>query len=276
MAVNPQDVLAELLESRKYSSLTPMLLQRISADAASKERKLKLAVKRAKRALHQAQGAYVTGSRNTDWLDVLTDELSQAADSIQLQSVCRKVLSGHASTTERMDGLETIYDELFQITGTPKHILDLGCGAHPFALPWMNLPDLKEYIALDVDSELIAAINLLFRRLQLPECATGCDLGSSANLPSSELVFCLKTLPLLEHQHAGSARRLIRRLDCRWLIVSWPLHSLGGQTWGMKQNNHRIAMDLLQPLNASIRELEGPGEMFYIVGPLELRHTHDS
>jgi 16S rRNA (guanine(1405)-N(7))-methyltransferase len=57
----------------------------------------------------------------------------------------------HASTRERAPHLDGFYAPIWEVTGTPASVLDLGCGLNPLALPWMGIGDAM-YHAIDVDA----------------------------------------------------------------------------------------------------------------------------
>ena len=48
------------------------------------------------------------------------------------------VLERHASTRERLPYYGELYNHIFEITGTPKVILDLGCGVNPFSYKYLG------------------------------------------------------------------------------------------------------------------------------------------
>ena len=53
----------------------------------------------------------------------------------ELKSACRDILTLHSSTRERLPILDRFYRAVFEITGQPASILDLGCGLNPLACP---------------------------------------------------------------------------------------------------------------------------------------------
>jgi 16S rRNA (guanine(1405)-N(7))-methyltransferase len=48
-----------------------------------------------------------------------------------------------------------------------------------------------------------------------------------------DVAFVLKTLPCLEQQGKGFAANLINRLHARYIIISYPLRTLGGSRKGL-------------------------------------------
>jgi 16S rRNA (guanine(1405)-N(7))-methyltransferase len=81
----------------------------------------------------------------------------------------------------------------------------------------------------------------------------------------ADLAFLLKSAPCLEQQAPGSARRLLERLNARWLVVSYPTRSLGGAGKGMLATYRSQFRVLIEGLADSVHELLFPGELVYVV-----------
>src|SRR5688572_11256077 len=94
-------IVDRVLRSVRYRDVDRGLLDRLAAEELPKARNTDDAVKRVKRRLHQAVGAY-RGARTADplagvraaWRGDLTDPAFRAA--------CADVMRGHASTAERL------------------------------------------------------------------------------------------------------------------------------------------------------------------------------
>ena len=71
-------------------------------------------------------------------------------------------LEKHPSTRERIKYYKEIFKKIFEITGKPKKILDLGCGSNP--LSYFYLGCNPEYYACDLGQDYINIINEFFNR----------------------------------------------------------------------------------------------------------------
>jgi 16S rRNA (guanine(1405)-N(7))-methyltransferase len=220
---------------KKYTHLYPKLLARITAEESTKKDSDKAVKKR----LHQLYGAYMqpaTCKKTAALLDLwesVGDKPPPVADILRL----------HASTRERLSFYPDFYQFIVGCAGFPESVMDLGCGFNPFSLPFLLglLPSgfLRAYYAYDIDTQQAGLLNRFFSMYNLPPYA-GCidltvDLPETEALPQTEADWglMLKLLPVLEAQAAGSGFRLIRSLRVKYLVVTYPLKSLGGNEKGM-------------------------------------------
>src|SRR5207245_388687 len=62
-----------------------------------------------------------------------------------------------------------------------------------------------------------------------------CDVSRAGVRARADLGLVLKALPTLEQLDRGAGMRLLRSLDAPYLLVSFPVRSLGGRNKGMAQ-----------------------------------------
>ena len=258
------DLVAGLAASRKYRSLAPELLRRVARRALRGGGGPDETLKRAKRRLHQLYSAFLAPPE-LERVEKLVAALPPAPDEAALRATCREVLKRHASTRERSEPDARFYAEIWRTTGPPRRVVDLGCGLHPFALPWMGLAPDCEYVALDVDTRIVAPIATLFRAMRQRGCAGALDLladeagdardddaeesaARAALRAPADVAFALKLLPTLERQRTDASLELLRSLDARHVVVSFPSASLGGRDKGMDSSYRRFLEGLLQRL----------------------------
>lgn len=269
---DPSEIAADLRRSRKYAHLCPDTLARIARWSADRHAAPADALKAAKRKLHQAFGAYFSEADAR-----LVMELSAALpvpprvgpSGRTLREVCLEILRRHASTAERVPVMESFYQDVFARTGPPRSVLDLACGLHPFALPWMDLSAECRYLAFDIDLRLVEAVNRLLILLQRPPSAQACDLLVTIPEIEADVAFLLKSVPCLEQQEKGSAAAIIRALRCLWVVVSFPARSLGGRDKGMVDHYGSFMNRLTAGMGRTAARLDYPSETVYI---LRLRH----
>src|SRR6188508_2838709 len=142
------DIVERVLSSRRYRGVDAALVERLAAEELPRSRGADDAVKRVKRRLHQAIGAF--GGSTTSRNDIAEVWHGDMADP-KFRAACLSAMRAHASTRERIANLDRFYAAIWDGTGVPGSILDLGCGLAPLSLPWMGLDRGARYVAVDVD-----------------------------------------------------------------------------------------------------------------------------
>jgi 16S rRNA (guanine(1405)-N(7))-methyltransferase len=257
-------VAGALARSRRYRSLDAGLLRRVAGEALAAGGGEREALKRAKRALHQAAGAY-RGDR--PHYARLCEELRTAAEggSDALREGLRAALARHASSRERLPVLEPLYAAIFARTGSPAVLLDLACGLNPLAAPWMGLPDGVRYCAFDIDLEQLELVTTALELLGVQGRAGVVDLAVETPTEPADLALLLRSWPVLEHQRPGRGVALLRELDCPRAVVSFPTRSLGGRERGMRSHYARDFESALAGEPWRVERLDVPGELVYLV-----------
>jgi 16S rRNA (guanine(1405)-N(7))-methyltransferase len=252
---------ANLRQTRKYRHLCDETLQRIANWAAARFEP-KEALKAAKRKLHQVYAAY--GPQSEACLKRVS-QIPEGASDEAVRAACLDILQQHASTAERLAILDQLYPELWREIGRPATVMDLACGFHPFALPWMELDADTVYHACDIDQQLVGAVNQFLTHLGRPATARCRDLLVSVPEGSPDVVFLFKTLPCLEQQEKGASLQVLRALRSRFVIVSFPHESLGGKRKGMRGHYDAFMTGLVAALAVPVRKLEFAKETFYVL-----------
>lgn len=260
-------LVAGLRRSRKYRAVCPGTLARLAAWALARHPAPKAAARAARAKLHQVYAAYVT-PQGIAALERLLAGAPAAPAPVELEALARAVLALHVSTAERMDFLKELYPRLLDglaPRGSRLEVLDLACGLHPFALPWMGLPADAVYRAWDIDERLVAALNRFLGMSGRDGRAEARDLLLMPSGASVDLVFLLKVLPCLERQERGASLRLLRSLSARRVVVSFPARSLGGREKGMRDHYAGVIADLAAGLPARVTRITFPNEDFYLL-----------
>jgi len=286
------DVAGELAASRKYRAIAPAALARVAREALKVARNRADALKRAKAKLHQIGAAFVTSEEIAQVRRVVRALPPRPSDEA-LRAACRTILRRHASTRERSEPDAEFYLKLWRVTGPPRSVVDLGCGLHPFALPWMGLARDCAYFAGDVDgriAELVAPLFALggwrghaatldllaedapWERVLAAADATGASAATDATdaRKPADVVLLMKLLPTLERQRTGAAQDLLERVRASYVVVTFPGRSLGGRTKGMVENYGRFVRDLADRArrgDGSLVEVRNVGEPTYVLRP---------
>jgi 16S rRNA (guanine(1405)-N(7))-methyltransferase len=242
---------------------------------------MKEAIKATKNKLHQVAGAYLDGRLPYDeWLAMLGRQADgetgkrddgETKDSqfpiltSQFRQACLQIMRHHASTRERLPILEQFYATTLASLGPIHSVLDLACGLNPLALPWMPLaPDLR-YYACDIYDDMIAFLNGFFAQAGVQGQAHVCDLVAGAPEQQVDLALVLKALPPLDQQAKNAGRDLLRALNARHILVSFPAHSLGGRGKGMAENYEQRFRGLADAEGWEIERFVFPTELAFLV-----------
>ena len=264
-----EPIVDRVLRSTRYRDVDRALLDRLATEELPKSRNADDAVKRVKRRLHQAVGAYrgagapdPLAAARTTWGGDLFDPAFRAA--------CLAVMRGHASTDERLPYIEGFFAPIWELTGgAPRTVLDLGCGLGPLALPWMGLSPEAEYHACDVDRRSLDVVDAFLDLVGQPHAIHARDLVASAGPPiAADVALLLKLVPLLDRQDPSAAARLLRTLDARHAVITFPTSSLGGRRRGLEATYRRRLDELVADLViGDIREASVPNELVFVVTP---------
>ena len=269
--VSAATIARAVTESRRDRSVDPALVRRVAVEELPRSRNAEDAVKRVKRRLHQAVGAYVPGGRAATEKDLerLATAHREDAAGEALRAVCRDLLARHASTRERLPFLDRFYAGIWDaIGGAPASLLDLGCGIAPLALPWIGIAPTTRYTAIDADAAAIALVDGFLTLAGQPHMAEVRDLAAQLEPARSEVALLLKLVPILDRQHPDAALRLLESLDVHSAVISFPVRSLGGRLRGMEATyRHRIdaLVAALGPRVRGVREASIPNELVVIL-----------
>ena len=199
-------------------------------------------------------------------IDKLLDELQKvlkkksldSQESLDLHSL---LLASHRSTAERLKDYDSIYKDIFTITGKPKSILDLGCGLNPMSYPFMDLKaptyNAREWAPGDVD-----ILTRYFDIVGLKGSVERADLLTAREFPKADVCFLFKLIDVLENEKRGIARDLFASIDAKHLIISFATKTLGGQEMRTKR---KWFTDILDSKGWTYQTIETDNEIFYVV-----------
>lgn len=252
-----REILDRVLASPRYRGMDRSLVARLAAEELPKSRNVADAVKRVKRRLHQAVGAFRPRPRTVHSWPV--------DDPVALPGACHAAMRSHASTRERLPHLGTFYPAIWAMTGTPRSLLDLGCGLHPLSLPWMAIGGAR-YHAVDVDAGSLEVAGAFMEAIGQPHVTELRDLVAGPPAEAAEVALLLKLVTTLDRQDAGAATRLLRGLRVDHAVVSFAARSLGGR--GNHERTYRARLDRLVEESGRVREVAEasvPGELVFVL-----------
>ncbi len=263
-ALNPRDsdvapLVARVWSSRKYRAVVPELVERLLLSSLSRGVGEEGAVKEAKRTLHQIAGSYFTGIVRTDrWRRMLAGGDVRAA--------CHSIMHEHASTRERLPFLEAFYHTLLGDLGPIRSVLDLGCGLNPLSIPWMRLPAQATYVAYDLYEDVVSFLTTFFEVVRVAGCAHARDIAARPPTEAVDVALLLKLLPCLDRLGQGVTEKVLDAIHARWVIVSFPIQSLGGRRdKGMPQNYEERFLALARARPWQVERFEFPTELVFRV-----------
>jgi 16S rRNA (guanine(1405)-N(7))-methyltransferase len=192
-------------------------------------------------------------------------EAHAGGSQAEIRAACRDVLALHSSTRERLPILDEFYARVWQYTGVPASILDLGCGLHPLSLPWMGLPAGARYEAFDVDAAGIELVNRFLRLAGLEPLAEWRDVLARPPTSAADIALLLKASPSLERQEKGATARLIGALSARRIVVSFAIKSLCGRDKGMAHHYRGEFLSMAREKGWAVEELAFATEMVFVV-----------
>jgi 16S rRNA (guanine(1405)-N(7))-methyltransferase len=222
---DPAAVFQRIAASAKYAGLEESFVRRIAGEASVRSRDQNSAVKYAKRKLHQAVGAFETGSLG----DAVRECAAAIESGVPVRDACLAAMRSHASTAERAAALDPLYRQIETWCGRPSTVVDLACGLSPLAIPWLATGPDATYWCCDVDRALTAALPGLSEPLGVTVLAEARDLVSPGAPPPADLVLLLKAMSTLELQRTGAARALLAALRAPRVVASLPRGSLSAR-----------------------------------------------
>lgn len=265
----PSEQLEELFNlvtaSDKYASISPDLIREIGVKELAKRRNLKEAVKETRNKLHQVGSAYQEKPiPYAAWLDELKELPNDLHDEL-VKTTLKRQMSMHASTAERLSILPHVFNDVLGPIAPLHSILDLACGLNPLSLPWMPVADDIEYTACDIYADMTGYLNRYFEHFKLNGSAFVCDLTQSMPQNAVQVALLLKTIPCLDQVDKTAAKRLLSELKAKFILISFPAHSLGGKSKGMLQNYETRFNQLTEGESWKITKMEFTGELAFLI-----------
>jgi 16S rRNA (guanine(1405)-N(7))-methyltransferase len=254
-----------VLASSKYKCIGVDFIRYIGIQELSRQSNLKQAIKSTKNKLHQVGGAYQRSTpRYSLWLDELK-HAKRSANKERFLDTCKWIMGYHSSTRERLLVLEQFYSTILANLPPINSIIDVACGLHPLAIPWMSLSENVLYYAYDIYEDMIGFLNECMTLMPVQGYAKTCDVIHSCPTQKVDVAFILKAIPCLEQVSKMAGLKLLETINADHLVVSFPSHSLGGKSKGMATNYETRFYDQVANKPWSIQRLEFPGELVFLV-----------
>jgi 16S rRNA (guanine(1405)-N(7))-methyltransferase len=264
---NPQigAIIDAVIKKTKYRAIQPALIESLAAEALSKGRKLKDAIKDVSSRLHQAGAAYFTASAEYGaWQSELAD-LSSDLNNPQVKAFCLKHMQTHSSTQERLPIIESFFNTALGSIAPVESVLDLACGLNPLAIPWMPLVKNMQYFGCDIFSDMTGFLNQFASHFGIEGSFEPRDITQFKFPHHAQVAFLLKTLPCLEQLDKGISPRLLDAVPADFILISYPIRSLGGRAKGMGKTYETQFEKLMEGRNWSVERFEFKTELAFLV-----------
>jgi 16S rRNA (guanine(1405)-N(7))-methyltransferase len=238
--------------------------------------KYKEIIKQVRAKLRKIYGVFQTGGEKEKW--VLLEELKAKADKtkniIDLIEVHKSLLAQHLSSKERLPYYPEIYKKLWQMTGKPRSIIDLGCGLNPLSFPFMDLKKV-DYYASELNAPDMKFLNAYFDVMEefgLQGHAIAQDLSQVTEytslfkvFPKSDVALMFKLLDSLKvsHKSKNMDELILEKVPATWLVVSFPTKTIGQRNMNLKARPW--IEKLCQRRNWICKHIIVGDEIFYII-----------
>jgi len=253
-----KDILKEIKSSKKYASLSDEIIleeikEYIKSNPDYELYKDKKILKDVKGLLHDRYGRFQTTKKNK------REKALAEGDIVG-------ILKTNRSTKERLNDYDWLYDKIFEITGNPKVIVDLGGGINACSYRFMKVR--ARYLSYDIDEKDKDFLNRFFKKNKINGEAEVKDISKIGNikkLPKADVCFMFKIIdPLEKGKGHKLSEEIINALKCKFIVISFAVQTLSGKK--MRYAYRGWFEKMLKRNGFRYKKLEGNSEVYYVVG----------
>jgi len=204
-----------------------------------------------------------------------TKQQLELIKTLKGRNLALRILETHSSTKERLPIYEKLYHNIFQITGEPKTLLDLGSGINPFSYIFMKVKNLN-YHTFDLSNHEVSLINIFFKQqsingtakvldlLELKESKNTKKTGASKKLPEADVAFLFKMTDALDQGKGHKTTEIIlTKIPAKFVVVSFATKTMSGKKMTAPR---RSWMEwLCKRVGYTYKILEFTNEIFYVI-----------
>lgn len=244
-----ESITAAVQAKKKYQHIHPGVIRSIAESEYAKGRRGKEAVKEVAAKLHQVAASYFFRRPNyQNWIREFT-ELPSDIENLRVRWLCEKIMQQHSSTAERLSIMHNFFHHTLNAIQPVSSIVDLACGMNPLALTEIPLAKKFEYYGCDIFTDMTDFLNQWFRILKINAKVEVCNLLDLAMgkkpIKKAQVTFLLKALTCLDQLEKDVSLSLLERIPSQFILVSYPVASLGGHQKGMLQNYEKQFLQLV-------------------------------
>ena len=264
-SVTLSQVVDVVTSSPRYTHINRQFIMRVAQNELVKRSSIKDTIKATKNKIHQVAGAFVQSEMHySEWLGSLKNA-TQTRNMVEFTKICQTIMRFHASTRERLPFLSGFYKQIFSSLPPIQSILDIACGFNPLAIPWMGLPTGIHYLAIDIFQDLVDFLSNYFALLPIQGHSESFDVIESIPTHPVDLAFILKTIPCLEQVDKLAGNRILDNLQAKYILISYPVRSLGGRSKGMQENYQVQFQKLIAGRGYHVKKYEYSTELVYLI-----------
>lgn len=259
------DIVAEILRSKKYKDIDPSIIRRICVESIKKHSQKKEVIKAIKNELYIIHASYLLKECHKKAF-LLLSQITPDHDNLQLSDIVMQILQLHVSTRERVNDIREIYDFLSEYITSDSIVLDIGCGFSPFAFILLHEHP-KSYIAYDINIETVNLLNAYFIRTNqaLYKAKILDAVSETPVFEEIDMVFLFKLFPLLQQQKKRRGFHILAEMKFKKAIVSFSIKSISGKLKGMESFYSELFSDNLPANIKIIKKSTFSNEMFYVL-----------
>src|SRR5579885_2193978 len=144
-------------------------------------------------------------------------------------------------------------------------VIDVALCLNPLAIPWTPPEADAQYYACDIYTSMLDFLADALTLMPVKSFVQQCDIIQASPTQQVELALVLKTLPCLEQVDRQAGYHLLHALNARYLIVSFPVHSLGGHSKGMTAHYEAHFRELIRNDPWDVQRIAFPTELVFVV-----------
>lgn len=261
-------LISDIKKNKKYKSISDAVVENeiknyLKSNLNSSEKSI---IKEVRAKLHKNYSVFQT--RKKKKIEKYLDELKNSNSKKQNLEIINKILSSVLSTKERLNDYPKIYENIFEITGKPKTIVDLGAGLNPFSIIYMNLDDFN-YYSYDINEEDIKILNEFFKIINQKGKASLIDirnLREISNIPSADIIFLFKVIDIIDEKNHKFSEELIKQLvkKTKFIIASFATKTITRKKMNFPERKWFEFM--LNRNNLKFKAFRTENEIFYVIG----------
>lgn len=210
--------------------------------------------------LHESYGLFQIPKNSEDIKRNFIKKLKQRSLT---EEDYKNILSLHLSTKERFDSYDSLYSQIFKLTGKPGSIIDIGCGLNPISSHYMPLKKFR-YIASDIDKSNLDFISEFFELSGIDGRTIVLDFQNEKDLQKlafieTDICFLFKVLEIDKRV----AEDLITSVNSKFIVASFSTLSVSGKIMSSPQRDW--FEKLLNRLKYKFSTFSTENEIFYVI-----------
>jgi len=170
-------------------------------------------------------------------------------------------LKANLSTKERLNIYTKLYKEIFNITGEPRSILDLGCGLNPLSYDYLGCQ--PRYIASEMNKNDCERLKKWLDEKDIDNEVIPADLTKENKFPKADVCFMFKVLDTIDRRGHKNAEKLVKSLDCKYMVISFSTKTLRGSRMRFPKRGWFERM--IVRLGYVYQKLTYDNEVFYVI-----------